>query len=248
MQQSYHHHFWKNTQQKISKWKNDFLHLVYPELCLICNSELPNSEIQLCHICENALRYTYYENFQEASSLDKLFWGRVQLHATFALLHFEKETSTQEILHHIKYKNKVRLAEEMGFRIGNKLTLNSDRYGDIDALIPIPLHPKKRYIRGYNQSELIAEGISKAIGSPVNTEFLTKKSNTESQTKKGRFLRWDNVSEVFEVNPTKIGKIHHLAIVDDVVTTGATIEACILKIRKEFPHIKITVLSLAATK
>jgi competence protein ComFC len=248
MQQSFNLNFLHKTKLNVSKWKNDLLHLVYPDACLICSLELPSSDIQLCHVCEQNLRYTYYETYKEASSLDKLFWGRLDLNATFALLHFEKQTSTQDILHQIKYKNKTQLAEEMGVRIGKKLQLDMLRYGNIDTLIPIPMHPKKQYMRGYNQSELIAEGISKETNIPVNTEFLTKINNTESQTKKGRFLRWDNVSEVFEVNVKKLKGVKHLAIVDDVVTTGSTIEACILKIKKELPEIKITVISLAATK
>ena len=248
MQRPFYVNFWLNTKTNVSKWKGDLLHLVYPETCLVCNLELPNSKIQICHVCEASLRYTYYETFAEPSSLDKVFWGRANLKATFALLHFEKETSTQAILHHIKYKSKLQLADEMGIRIGKKILLNSDKYGSIDALIPVPLHPKKKYLRGYNQSELIANGISKSINAPVNIEFLTKNTNTQSQTKKGRFMRWDNVSEVFEVNPHKLKNAKHIALVDDVVTTGATLEACILKIRQALPNIEITVLSIAATK
>ncbi|MDD2984236.1 MAG: hypothetical protein PHQ74_12695 [Crocinitomicaceae bacterium] len=248
MQQPFHTTILQKSKFKVIKWKNDLLHLLYPDMCLICSQELPNSEVQLCHLCEHSLRYTYYETFQDASSLDKLFWGRVDLESTFALLHFEKQTSTQEILHQIKYKNKSKLAAEMGRRIGQKIQLDQNRFGGIDALIPVPMHPKKQYLRGYNQSELIAEGISKTTGIPVNKSFISKKSNTESQTKKGRFLRWDNVSEVFEINTSKMNDAKHLAIIDDVVTTGATIEACILKIRNELPNIKISIISLAATK
>ena len=240
--------FWQNTKTNVSKWKSDLLHLVYPESCLVCTIELPDSQTQICHACEASLRYTYYETFKEPSSLDKVFWGRANLNATFALLHFEKETSTQEILHHIKYKSRIQLAEEMGKRIGQKILLNSDKYGSIDALIPVPLHPKKKYLRGYNQSEIIANGIAKSINAPVNIAFLTKNTNTQSQTKKGRFLRWDNVSEVFEVHAQKLKEAKHIALVDDVVTTGATLEACILKIRQAVPNIEITVLSIAATK
>ncbi len=248
MQQSFSLSYWKKSKSQLSKWKADFLHLVYPDVCLICNYELPNSETQLCHQCEKSLRYTYFETFKEPSSLDKLFWGRADLSATFAMLHFEKETSTQEILHHIKYRNKTMLAKEMGIRIGKKLLLNPDKYSSIDVLIPSPLHPKKKYLRGYNQSEMIAEGISKSINIPVNTQFLTKNTHNQSQTNKGRFLRWDNVSEVFQVNPEKLKNKKHLALVDDVVTTGSTLEASILKIKKALPDIEISILSLAVTK
>lgn len=248
MQQSDIPNYWQKTKLKLTNWKADFLHLVYPDMCLICNDELPNSDLHLCHVCEKSLRYTYFETYKEPSSLDKLFWGRADLSSTFAMLHFEKETSTQEILHHIKYRNKIMLAQEMGVRIGEKLLLNPEKYSSIDVLIPSPLHPKKKYLRGYNQSEMIAEGISKSINVPVNTQFLTKNTHNQSQTNKGRFLRWDNVSEVFQVNPEKLKNKKHIALVDDVVTTGSTLEASILKIKKALPDIKISILSLAITK
>jgi predicted amidophosphoribosyltransferase len=239
---------WNKTKVALLKLKNDFLHLVYPEMCLICAVELPNSKIHICHLCENSLRYTYYESYKEPSSLDKLFWGRVKVNATYSLLHFEKDTSTQEILHYIKYKNNIELAKEMGIRIGEKLLSNPEKFGSIDVLIPSPIHPKKRYLRGYNQSEIIANGISKSLNIPVNTEFLTKNVHTESQTKKGRFSRWDNVVDVFNLNPEKLKNAKHIALVDDVVTTGSTLEANILKIRQALPQIEITILCLASTK
>ncbi len=248
MQKTLIHTSWVKTRSALVKWKKDLLHLIYPEMCLICEVELPNSETQLCHLCETSLRYTYYETFKEPSSLDKLFWGRVALNATFSLLHFEKDTSTQDILHHIKYKNSTELAKEMGVRIGKKLLLNSEKYGAIDVLIPSPIHPKKRYLRGYNQSEIIAMGISKVIDVPVNIHFLTKNIHTESQTKKGKFSRWDNVSDVFEVNSGKLKHIKHLALVDDVVTTGSTLEANVRRIRQVLPNIQITIVCLASTK
>lgn len=235
-------------QQKWIRWKNDVMHLIYPETCLICEAELASKEKYLCSFCDMDLRYTYFESFEGPSSLDKLFWGRVQLESTCALLDFEKNTSTQTILHNIKYRNGQQLAIEMGRRSGGKLLLNPEKYGSIDLLIPIPLHPKKKYVRGYNQSELIAQGISEVLQVPVNTSFLTKGTHTESQTSKGRFVRWDNVAEVFVVDPEKIGGEKHIALVDDVVTTGATLEACMNKISALMPDIRISVLSLATVK
>ncbi len=234
--------------QKLHRWKSDVLHLIYPESCLSCNAELNSGVVNLCPVCESDLRYTYFENFAEASAMDKLFWGRAKLDSTCALLNFEQDSSTQNILHAIKYKNKKELAVEMGIRFGGKLLLNPDKYASIDALIPVPLHPKKRFIRGYNQSELIADGISKAVKIPTVTNFLTKGVHTKSQTTKTRFLRWDNVSDVFHVNAEPCANLRHIALVDDVVTTGSTLEACIHKIRETLPEIKISILSLAIAK
>ena len=234
--------------QKLVRLKGDLLHLVYPESCLSCNCELTSGTQHLCHLCEMDLRYTYFENFTEPTPLDKLFWGRVSLASTCALLNFEQDSGTQKILHAIKYKGKKELAEEMGERFGRKLLTNPAKYDSIDALIPIPLHPKKRFIRGYNQSELIADGLSKSMKIPAITDFLTKGTHTKSQTTKNRFMRWDNVSDVFHISPEKYTHLKHIALVDDVVTTGSTLEACIKIIAEALPELKISVLSLAVTK
>lgn len=233
--------------EKLFRWKGDLLHLIYPESCLVCQRELASGSQHLCSFCDSDLRFTYFETFQEASALDKLFWGRAPLYSTCALLNFEKDTSTQNILHAIKYNGKKDLAIEMGRRFGEKILLNPEKYGSIDALIPVPLHPKKRFIRGYNQSEVIADGMAESLAIPVLTDFLVKGTHTESQTKKNRFMRWENVSDVFHVNAEKHA-LQHIALVDDVVTTGSTLEACIQKILLVLPDIRVTVLSLAIAK
>jgi ComF family protein len=235
---------WK---KKAVDWKGDLLHLMFPNSCLVCHTELPASLAHICPVCESELDFTYFEGFKEASVLDKLFWGRVQLATTGALLHFEKEGGTQAILHAIKYQGNVDLALEMGARFGRKL-LENEKYADIDALVPVPLHPKKKYLRGYNQSELIAQGIAAATRIPLRGDLLTRGVHTESQTKKGRFMRWDNVADIFYVasNPKTLPQ--HIALVDDVVTTGATLEACVRKISAQWPQVRISVLSLAVAK
>jgi ComF family protein len=235
--------------KKLLIWKEDLLHLIYPASCLCCEKELTIGMQNLCDICDANLRYTYFENFLEPSTLDKLFWGRCNLTSTCAFLQFEQDSSTQEILHAIKYKGKKDLAEDMGKRFGQRLTQNQAKFGSIEVLIPVPLHPKKKFIRGYNQSECIANGIAESTNTIVNTEFLTKGVHTESQTKKAnRFLRWDNVSDVFHLEPSKLKDVKHIALVDDVVTTGSTLESCIQKIHAVLPNIQITVLSLAIAK
>lgn len=234
--------------QKLIQWKDDLLHLVYPDLCLICSQELTRHSIEICPICDSNLKYTFYENFEDASEMDKLFWGRIPLAATCAFLHFEQNSSTQEILHAIKYKGKKELAIAMGQRFGEKLAKNEAKFSPIQALIPVPLHPKKKFIRGYNQSEMIANGIASTLQIEVITDFLTKGKHTESQTKKNKFKRWDNVSEVFVVDASNYAHLQHIALVDDVVTTGSTLEAAIQKILEALPHIQVSVLSLAIAK
>ena len=231
-------------QKKLVERKDDLSHLIYPNICLICDKETPNKKVQICHLCETELHHTHFENYLEETKLDKLFWGRVQIEATYSLLNFEKENSTQAILHGIKYQNKKNLALEMGIRIGNQL-LKMDKFDYLDCLIPIPLHHKKEYQRGYNQSLLIAEGISQITSIPYLEKALTRIKHSESQTKKGRFKRWENVQQTFLIDKIALKNYKHIALVDDVVTTGATLEACVQEIQNNYPELKISIISLA---
>jgi ComF family protein len=178
--------------------------------------------------------------------LDKLFWGRVSLVGTFALLHFYKNSSTQKILHALKYANKPETGIILGKEIGHKIK-DLEFKSDADVLIPVPLHPKKQFARGYNQSEQLAKGISEITGIPTDNRFIGKLQHTSSQTRRGRFSRWDNVSGNFGLNKIK-SSYKHILIIDDVITTGATLEAMIQSIRTVYPELRISIISLALTK
>lgn len=232
---------------KFVGWKTDLLHLIYPNTCLVCQKEISKIENEICLFCTEELHFTHYEKYEEVSSLDKLFWGRMLLENTFALLFFQKGNSTQRILHEIKYKGKEELGIKMGQLIGERLLLN-DKHHTIDVYIPVPLHPKKRHMRGYNQSESIANGMANKTGIPVCFDFLTRTVHAESQTKKGRFLRWDNILEAFQVSQKNYDNWKHIALVDDVITTGSTLETCAHTIRKAYPDLKISIISLAVTQ
>jgi ComF family protein len=221
-------------------------HLIYPETCLICEHELTQSERSICSFCAPELEYTYFEKYTEPTELDKLFWGRVKIEHTFSLLYFRKEKSTQKILHTLKYAHSPHIGVEFGRIIGRTLKQHS-QWKEIDMLVPVPIHPKKEFQRGYNQSEQLAIGISDILSIPVDTDLLTKKLHTGSQTKKGRFDRWDNVSSVFRIGKsTKTPQ--HIAIVDDVITTGATLESIVRTVQENYPDIRVSIISLALTK
>ena len=223
-----------------------FSHLIFPNLCLSCSCELSRSEEHLCHFCFSQLSFTYFESGQEPSSLDKVFWGRVPIYRAYALLFFEQDKPSQKILHALKYQNKANLGIFMGHIIGKKLKENN-LMCDIQALIPVPLHPKKEFLRGYNQSEKIAAGISKEMAIPIVQKSIQKIKHTESQTKKNRFQRWENVASIFSGTTSAI-PFQHVAIVDDVVTTGATIEALSKELLANNPELKISIISLAIAK
>lgn len=221
-------------------------HLIFPNTCLHCHVELSRFEQHICVFCWEKLQRTYFESYEIPSSMDQLFWGRVQVSETFSLYYFEKEKPIQEMLHALKYHFKAPLGKYMGERMG-QVMLQSEKYKHIEALIPVPIHAKKRFARGYNQSELMAEGIAQKLHLPILLDVVEKSSNNGSQTKRNRFLRWENASEQFSLCK-EIGSFTHIAIVDDVVTTGATLEAIVQLLRSRYPTLQISLLSFAIAK
>lgn len=219
--------------------------LIFPEACSYCKLELTSSENHICGLCELELKRTYFEEFKENSPLDKLFWGRVKLEKTFALYYFNSVTAIREILHELKYQHKESLGVDMGERIG-KVLKETVFFSNLDALIPVPIHHKKAFVRGYNQSELLARGIGSEIKAPVLKNLTTKRKNTSSQTRKSNQERWENVVSVFRSQD--LSSFKHIALVDDVITTGSTIESLVNELLNSNPHLKISVISLAFAK
>ncbi len=230
---------WKNLYRSISP-------IIFPESCLMCKNELAASEQWVCSFCHGELVYTYFELYTEPTKLDQLFWGRVSFAGTYALLYFEKGKSSQKILHALKYQSNPTVGVAFGKEIGRKIKL-LEAFKDLDLLVPVPIHPKKEFVRGYNQSEQIAAGIAAVLSVKMDANFLKKQEHTESQTTRGKFARWDNVVDNFILKKGN-QNVKHIALVDDVVTTGATLEALARSIQKNYPDIRISILSLAITK
>lgn len=232
------------TQIKTSKITDGVMHLIYPCTCIICESELARTEPIMCAKCESTLHYTDFKNYTEPTPLDQLFWGRVSLTCTYALLYYKKTNSSQALLKALKYQRRSEVGTVFGRKIGAQL-LTMDLFNTVDALIPVPIHAKKLAIRGYNQSEVLANGISEIMNVRVEHEFLIRNEHSKSQTTLSRFNRWDNVDGKFSIIQSTTLK--HIALVDDVITTGSTLESIILSIQKKFPDIQISVISLAVT-
>ena len=231
----------------VERYLEGLQHLIFPNICLQCSYELSRFEKHICAFCWDKLQRTYFEAYEVPSGMDQLYWGRIPLTETFALYFFEKEKPIQDILHALKYQFKAPLGRHFGEVMGTTI-LKSNKYKTIEALIPVPIHPQKRFLRGYNQSEMLAEGLSNLFNLPIERELVKKSKHTGSQTKKNRFLRWDNVVENFIVQGAPQEKYKHFAIVDDVITTGATLEALVKAIRDVNPQIQISLLSFAFTK
>lgn len=237
----------KRTGTLVKQWTKDLLHVWYPSYCLICDTENKHSESGVCPVCENEMNYTYFEDYTEPTRLDQLFWGRVPLHATFALLYFGKQAGTQSVLHALKYKNQPEVARYFGKRMGERLR-EMEQFKGADALIPVPLHPKKEFLRGYNQSKLLADGICAETTIPVRSDLLYRVHFSESQTRKNRSSRWENTQGNFEVRMKGKPELKHIVIVDDVVTTGSTLETCIQLLQRALPETKISIASLAIAR
>lgn len=207
----------------------DLLNLFYPTTCCGCGEALLKGEENLCLSCIASLPRTNFHDMEE-NSIETRFYGKVKMKYATSFLHFEKKTITQVLLHEIKYDKKKELGRMLGRFFGEEL--KNSRFNDIDIIIPVPLHPNKLKARGYNQSEWIAMGMSESMGKPMVTDALIRKIETNTQTKKNAFDRWENVDGIFHVAlPEKVKGLHAL-IIDDVVTTGSTIEACAAELLK----------------
>ena len=200
------------------------LHLFYPHTCTGCGSDLLNDDQLLCLQCINNLPHTNFA--QHANNpIEKIFWGRIPLVAAHSEFYFAKETLIQRLIHQLKYKGN----QDIGYFLGGlmaKSLLNSYRFKNIDYLVPLPLYPEKERKRGFNQAAVICNGISASMQIPVMVGNVIRQRYTETQTKKHRRERWENVADSFLVKDPAILCNKNLLLVDDVITTGATLEAC----------------------
>lgn len=223
---------------------NDFLHLLFPHICTGCGSDVLEDKEQLCLKCFSELTST--EFFDHADNpVEQTFYGRLAVRNAAAGYFFTKDSLLQHLLIQLKYRNNKDIGVYMGRLLGRML-LQSDRFKDVDAMIPLPLNPRREKKRGYNQATAICQGISEVWEKPIIEKNVIRKVFTETQTQKGRISRWQNMDGVFAISePTDLqGK--HLLLVDDVVTTGATLEACGNEILK-VPNTTLSIATLAYT-
>lgn len=199
----------------------------------------------VCNHCYITLPKSNFHK-EENNELERVFTGRVPVVKAGSYYLFEKSGKVQKLLHSIKYKNNKALAEQLGIWYAQSLK-DYNEIAKADVIIPVPLHAKKQKQRGFNQSEEFAKGLSAELNIPINTANLFRNSFTETQTRKKKFERWENVKDKFELkNPAQL-EHKTILLVDDVITTGATIDAC-YEALKNVPGIKVSVLSLAYAK
>ncbi|MBI1228354.1 MAG: ComF family protein [Bacteroidetes bacterium] len=228
--------------RKLLRPFEDFLCLFFPHLCLACERNSPPYGDHICTICKATMPEANFHLRKENPFTEK-FWGRVNVHAGMALYLFTKESRVQNLIHHLKYKGKTEVGTVLGQRIGNMLH-QSPLFAGIDVIVPVPLHLRKERIRGYNQSEVLGNGIADTFGRPLIGNGMKRTIHSTSQTKQSRESRLHNVGEVFEVAKPKLLEGKHILLVDDVLTTGATLEVCANKLL-EVPGVKISMATIA---
>jgi len=220
-----------------------FISLFSPNICPLCYSAMKLNDSIFCFICLEELPKTNFHLHPTDNKITDIFKGRVEIENGLAFYYYSKGLKTQKLIHLLKYKNKPEVGYEVGRIYGNELKEHNFNH-KFDAIIPVPLHLKKLKIRGYNQSEVFARGLSETSGISLDLTSLQRIAFTETQTKKSRFKRWDNVKEKFQlIEPEQI-KNKHIVLVDDVITTGSTLESCINELQKA-EGVKISVLSMS---
>ncbi|MDQ6757053.1 MAG: ComF family protein [Bacteroidota bacterium] len=218
------------------------VHLFYPHVCTGCGSDLIEDDNLLCLKCINELPHTNFA-MHANNPVEKIFWGRVDIISAMSEFYFAKGTLIQTLIHEFKYNGNKDIGMYLGATIGRSLA-GTDRFKNIDALIPLPLFADKEFRRGYNQATILCNGISEVINVPVIKNNVVRKRYTETQTLKHRTERWENVEGSFEINDPSQLKGKHLLLIDDVVTTGATLEACGAEILK-IENTKLSIATLA---
>jgi len=204
--------------------KESLLQVLFPHVCDGCGSDLLSLESQLCLHCLASLPETKFEK-HAGNPVEKMFYGRLSLINATAQFYFTKESLVQKLMHQFKYRSNKDLGLQLGRLMGIALK-ESNRFENVDALVPLPLFPSKEKGRGYNQATVLCEGIAGIFSRPVLKNIITRSQHTDTQTKKGRIDRWKNIEGKFELGDTSFIQNKHLLLIDDVVTTGATLESC----------------------
>ena len=225
-------------------WK-DFFNVFFPDCCCCCNKVLTYNEHTCCLNCIHDLPLTYFSS-EKNNPIESAFYGRIPLVAGTSLLFFQKNGIVQQLIYNLKYRGQQQVGTFTGNWLGEEMIL-SNRFEDIQAIVPVPLHKNKLRKRGYNQVSVFGQTLSRKLNIPFFEHALLRINSYASQTKKMRFDRWKNVAEIFVLNHTVELSFSHVLLIDDVITTGATLEACYNAL-KTIPGLKISIACIAYTE
>lgn len=225
----------------------NFVDLLFPETCLICNQKLDDDQKTMCIACRIKLPETgQHRSRTDINTLNK-FAGKVPIRFLASYLYFSKGGSVQKLIHQIKYNDQKEAAQTIAGWYGHQLLTESSLLADVDLLVGVPLHKSRLRQRGYNQADYIASGLADAVGIPARSDVLSRVKFRGSQTRRNRIERWENVKEMFAVTNAEAIKDKNVVVIDDVMTTGATIEACAAELLNAGCR-SVGVLTLAATR
>jgi len=221
---------------------DDIISLLFPRLCYGCGNHLMRNEKTICTECYILIPRTNY-HLKADNPVSKLFWGRCMVEKAAAFSYYTRDSRIRKLIHNLKYNGIAEVGKELG-RIYARTLESSGFLEGISLIIPVPLHPSKKRQRGFNQSEIISQGISDITGIPVEAGLLIRNSVTKTQTRKSRYDRWTNVKDIFTVTDENRISNRHILLVDDVITTGSTLEACASELLKT-ENVKVSVVALA---
>ena len=231
-----------NNQNAMSNYIDDVLNLIFPNLCVICGEQLLKSENQICISCLNNIPRTNF-HLKKDNPFEKRFWAKVPIYRGTSFFYFQKGSHFQKLLHELKYRGNKEIGSVMG-RYAAVDLLDSPEFRSAEIIIPIPLHPKKYAKRGYNQSEWIGMGLSEVLEIPQDTVTLIRTKENTTQTKKSVYERFENTAGIFELTNKESLANKHVLLIDDVLTTGSTLEAAI-KTLMQIKNIRISLFTLA---
>ncbi len=204
------------------KWISDLIDLIFPRCCMVCDELLSPQERDICLDCMSKLPKIEKLHLEE---IEKVFWGKVEIERATSYIYYHKNSPYNNIIHYLKYKNRPEPGERLAF-IAAKEIAETGFFDGIDAIVPLPLSKKKLKERGYNQCDYIAAGISRATGIPVLKGAVVRTTANETQTHKNRDERWKNVEGIFALDRPQDIEGKHVLLVDDILTTGATLASC----------------------
>lgn len=227
-------------------WWSRLLDFISPRLCVVCGRRLSPTEYSLCSVCQLHLPRTAFQFAPHDNPMAQLFWHLAPIERAAAFIYYQPHSEMARMVYQLKYGNSPDIGEDLGRLMASDMQL-AHYFDDIDLLVPVPLTRKRQYQRGYNQSEMLALGISDITRLPIAAKALRRQVFRESQTHLSRHERQENVNGIFVVADAEALKGCHILLIDDVCTTGATLTACAQALAS-IDNIRISVLTLGFTK
>ncbi len=224
------------------KWISDLIDIIFPRSCAVCGKSLSSSEQDICINC--LIELPRIDEYKRDNTIEKLFWGILPVERVASYMLYAKESPYNNLIHRMKYSDRPEIGERMATTAASEL-MKHNFFEGVDIIVPLPLSKKKKRQRGYNQCDYIARGISKVTGIAIDSNSVIRHIANDTQTHKQRDERWKNVENIFSVTDSETLKGKHILLVDDVLTTGATLTSCGSAILTAVPDAKISIFTLA---